>query len=406
MFRKYDVRGVYGSEITPEKFVRLGAALGLSGKELALGRDYRVHNDALGKALLTGYSGTVLDVGVCPTPVLAFAAEKQGAMLTASHNPPEYAGLKLCIERHEATVTEMFSLSEDYDSAVVAPTTPCVEDASGLIQDYCGSLPAFEDGLYDLGGGAACALPQKIFPQTLFSKPDPWFGHHSPLPEDATLGALKEATLKRGKVGFAFDGDGDRMMAVDGGKVVDGGIVTAFLAQKKLKASERVVVNIDFRQDVKEFIEESGFKLTICAVGMNSVYEAAVHTRAKFGAERNGHYLFMDHLPASDGFYPAALLSSEKPGVIASFAEQFTNEFITQTRRTSADLAGIAEACVDDGAAVETIDGVWADYGDYVLLIRASNTEPLIRINSEARTRELALAGIKKADELIEACKK
>ena len=189
MFRKYDVRGVYGSEITPEKFIRLGAAMQCTGRELALGRDYRAHNDALRTAILSGYSGTVFDVGVCPTPVLAFAAQKQGAMLTASHNPSEYAGLKFCVQQHEATFHEMFVLQENYASAVPDGATAVVEDASQALSEYAAILPAFEDGLCDLGGGAACALPKKLFPATLFGEPDPSFSMRSPLPEDATLGA-------------------------------------------------------------------------------------------------------------------------------------------------------------------------------------------------------------------------
>lgn len=407
MFRRYDVRGVYGDEVSEEKFERLGAAYSLRSSELVMAGDYRAHNDSLKAAFLSSYPGRVRDAGVCPTSVLAYAARGEGVMFTASHNPPEFAGLKPFIRRHEATELEMLELAREYDALPFeykkSPAT--VEAAPELVDQYVEALPAFEGGIYDLGGGAACRL-KTLFKNKLFSDPDPYFRSRASLPDDSSLTELRQLTLSRGQVGFAFDGDADRLVVVDDGKVVDGGIIAAFLARQLLAPGDSIVVNIDFRNDVKAFLREEGYRVAVSAVGTNAVYEAVLATGARFGAERNGHYVLTRHMPASDAFYPAAMLSSCRPGELAAFAGQFTNEFIAKALRIRADMHQLAAECESAGATVRTVDGVLADFEDYILLIRQSNTEPVVRINSEAKSRELALAGLKKAEELLSRCSK
>ena len=104
--------------------------------------------------------------------------------------------------------------------------------------------------IYDLGGGAACSIKQ-LFPRTLFAAPDPDFKLHSPEPKDDTLGELKRATAKEKLLGLAFDGDGDRCMVAAGGRVIDGGIMAAWLCENHFKKGDRMVINIDFTDEVK-----------------------------------------------------------------------------------------------------------------------------------------------------------
>lgn len=405
MFKAYDIRGLYGSEVTEEKFARLGKAFNSLASEIFFGRDYRLHNDELRKSFLEGFDGRVMDLGCVPTAAVSFHAKAFGAVLTGSHNPTGYNGLKVIHERHNAFSRELEQLEESFynNGNYSAGRAARVEDASALLTEYLDALPAMEGGVFDLGGGAACAV-EHIFPETIFSSPDPQFSCRAPLPEDKSLGELKKKTVEKQKVGFAFDGDADRMVVVDGGVVIDGGAIVCLIAQELLKQGDKIVVNIDFTQEAKDKLEEMGFQVVVCKVGTKHCVEALEKNNAAFAAERNGHYYIPRHLPDSDGFYPAALLSASKPGSILSFAQQFTNVMLVEAVRTQADFEKLAAACERKGGVVGALDGVHAVFEDFILLIRASNTEPIVRINSEAKDNELARKGMALAKELLTEC--
>ncbi len=257
--------------------------------------------------------------------------------------------------------------------------------------------------MFDLAGGAACAIKQ-VFPSTIFSDPDPLFEKHHPEPRDDALGALKEKTRK-GLVGFAFDGDADRVIVCDSGIVLEGDVVAAFIADRLLKKRQRLVLSIDCRQEVFDSLEESGFRVATSKVGDPNVLGTALREKAVFSAERSGHYAFLSHAPNSDGVYASALLSSTTPGELVAFNKQFKNITLIEQAFVKIDFSKLRELAEEKKPnELVTVDGVKAVFDDYTILVRSSTTEPKIRINCEAKNSESAKKGMRLAKELVARC--
>ncbi|MEM0475563.1 MAG: hypothetical protein QW343_02090 [Candidatus Norongarragalinales archaeon] len=417
MFKGYDVRGVYGSEVDERKFFVLGKAVAQFGDELVLGKDYREHNDSLAVALAAGFDKKIVFLGHATTPAVAWCSRKLGASLTASHNPPEYCGMKpfrerRCFYDEELSQLKVYYAREENTANTASASTfknnskftgELKREGENELEKYLDSLPEFHDGIYDLGGGAACAF-KKIFPResTIFSEPDAHFSKRQPEPTDEALGALKRETLKRHALGFAFDGDADRVAVVDVGKKIDAGAAGAFYASRFLKAGDVVALTIDVSDEVCEWFEANGFQVALSAVGDINVTRKASEARAAFSMERSGHYAVTKHLLYSDALYFAALLSSTQPGEIAAFAEQFTHETLTEkiaARVNFRDLEKLFRA--KNPIALETVDGIKARFDDYCILVRASRTEPIVRVSVEAADADKAVKGKTLAEALI-----
>ncbi len=414
MFRGYDIRGVYGTEVTDEKFTALGRAMAAFSKEVVASRDYRDSSKKLLAAFCAGFPGKVLDMGNAPTPAVSFNATKWGIAFTPSHNPAEYAGAKLVHGRRMASEAELKAVEKEWERQVQAKEGKQsgtreteaakgeVIDSPGLLAAYVDSIPEMGSAIFDLGGGSACSVKQ-LFGKRIFDAPDPKFEKHSPEPTDGTLGELKRMTVKEHALGLAFDGDGDRCMAAAGGRVIDGGMMAAFLCENHFKKNDRIVINIDFTDEVKYYLADAGFRVSVCAVGTTNVVTAVLKENAALGAERNGHYYFPHHVPDSDGIYAAALFSQANPAEVLEFAARFKNVMLTQAIGGKADFTKLKEMLGRDESVLETnlLDGVYVRFEDFTLLIRESKTEPKVRINSEGKNKENALKGMEKAKELL-----
>jgi phosphomannomutase/phosphoglucomutase len=268
LFKAYDIRGKYGSEVTPEKFRVLGAAASAEfAKEITIGTDYRAHNAELLEAFCSGFNGEKTILGYAPSPATAFLSKKLGFSITASHNPAEYAGGKFFRNRTYCSEGEMTALKRRFETTKSGGNARGnIYDSPELMEEYLVSLPEFEGGIYDLGGGAACAI-SKVFPATIFSKPDPFFNGRSPEPKADTLEALRRRTIARRMVGFAFDGDADRMIPCDKGVVLEGDVAAAFIAERTLKKGDGIVLSIDCRQEVFRRLADAGFGVATSKVG-------------------------------------------------------------------------------------------------------------------------------------------
>ncbi|MEM4255579.1 MAG: hypothetical protein QXR53_04625 [Candidatus Norongarragalinales archaeon] len=409
MFRAYDVRGVFGRDVTPGRFFALGKALGVFSKTLVVGMDYRRNNGVLAAALLSGFEGEEIFAGFAPTPAIAFNSEKLGASLTASHNPPEYSGLKPLKRKRCFYSEELSDLRQEFEKIpeekLREGTAPPDADAAPL-KAYASALPEFGAAVFDLGGGAACALAD-AFPKAIFSQPDPLFVRHSPEPTPDALGALASETRKTPSLGFAFDGDGDRCAVVDSGRIVDSGLAAAFFAVNFLKKGSRIVLTLDVQDEVFVFLRDNGFRVEYSAVGDVFVLKKGEELNADFAAEKAGHYSVFKHMPYSDGIYFAALLSQSKAGELNDFARQFKSVFLSENvHNAPVDFAKLVDAVKSKNPErVETLDGVKASFGDYSFLIRPSNTQPLVRVSVEAKTREHGLQGLTVAKQLLAECK-
>jgi phosphomannomutase len=404
MFGAYDVRGIYGKDVTDAKFSALGSALSSFSASLVLGMDYREHNSQLAKAFLSGYSGGVRYAGFAPTPLVVFNSGKLGACITASHNPPEYAGIKFSKEKRCFYSEELAVLKKKFEAAKQKRRTPVelpkVDEE--LVSIYLDSLPvASPNALFDLAGGSACAL-KNYFPQSIFSKPDPRFEKHAGEPTREALSVLTARTREKQCVGIAFDGDADRAAVVDCGEFVDGGIAGAFLAVSNLKRRDKVVLTIDVSDEVFLYLQDYGLQPIYSPVGDVFLLKKAISSNAAFGFERSSHYSFLNHMPHSDGIYAGALLSKVKPGEIRDFAKQFKVVTLIESVPTQKLGASIPRDLLSNAPLrIEVFDGLKARFDDFSILVRASQTEPKIRINVEAKTTELASQGMRLAKEQL-----
>ena len=409
MFRGYDARGIYGVEVTETKFSALGGALYKLAKSLVVGMDFRKPNSSLFKAFSQGFGGEINFMGNCPTAAVSFNSRDYGMSITASHNPPEYAGAKFIHNRHGFFEKELSGLKKLFEEIEAKPKIPSkkaalVNQRPDLLEDYVEGIPEITAGVFDLGGGAACAV-KKVFPKTIFGEPDPLFQKRAPEPREEALGELKKKTTQFRELGFAFDGDADRVMVVAGGKVIPGPTVTALLCSQHFKKGDRIVLNIEFSEESKQFIrDELGMKVIVCPVGTKHVVTNVLEKNAALGAEPNGHYYIPKHVPDSDGIYAAALLSQASPRELLEFSKKFKNTILTDAMKVKAEFRKLGELAREKALEVSTMDGVRAAYDDYSVLMRASQTEPKIRITVEAETKKKAEKGMQLAKKMIKKC--
>ena len=192
-----------------------------------------------------------------------------------------------------------------------------------------------------------------------------------------------------------------------GGRVIDGGVMAAFLCENHFSKHDRIVINIDFTDEVKYYLADAGFRVSVCAVGTTNVVAAVLKENAALGAERNGHYYITKHVPDSDGIYAAGLFSQAKAKTVLEFASKFKSVLIASAIDGKADFSRLKELLVQDESVLETsfLDGIYARFEDYTLLIRPSQTEPKVRINSEGKNREQALKGMEKAKAMLAKAK-
>jgi len=424
IFKAYDVRGVYPDELDEAIARRIGAAFVafVASDRIILGRDMRVSSPALATAFAEGVTGAgaaVLDVGEVSTDALYFASGRMnapGAMFTASHNPARYNGLKLCRAR-AAPIGEGSGLLEIRDIADgidPADPRPDLVTATDILEDYaahCRSqidvsvLRPFKVAI-DAGNGMAGKTVPRVFEGLpiatvpLFFELDGTFPNHPANPiEPENLVDLQRAVVDHGcDLGIAFDGDADRMFLVDEHTdLVSGSITTALVAERILRKhpGETIIHNLICSWVVKEVIEENGGTPVRTRVGHSFIKEVMAETGAIFGGEHSGHYYFRDNFRADSGMIAALIVleaMSEadrplsdllKPYQRYSASGEINSEVVDQEGML-ATLAGRYQ----DGEQ-DALDGLTVSYDDWWFNCRPSNTEPLLRLNLEARTDAL-----------------
>jgi len=416
LFKGYDVRGVYGSEVTEEKFFVLGETFNEIAKKLVIGMDYRQHNDSLLNAFLNGFKGETTFVGIAPTPATAFNTLEYGVSITASHNPPEYNGLKPLTKKRPFYAQEMNDLRIKYaqlealaeKSGKLSKTKfekKRVKENKSLFKAYADSLPEFKPAIYDFGGGTVCTLKTKIREngsETLFGEPDPFFKQRASEPTDESLIVLKQKTVSENKLGFAFDGDGDRLAVVANGRVLDGGIVGAFLAVQNLKKGDKIAMSIDVSEEVFDFLSDYGFHVYYSPVGHVNVPEKMEEVGGVYAMEYSGHYCFANRMLQADGPFNAGLMSQARLSEVIEFADQFKVKRFVTKEAMRVNFAAFEKLVREkEPLAMETIDGVKAKFEDYAFLVRQSQTEPKVRVFVEAKTQAGIDKGLKFVKDLL-----
>jgi phosphomannomutase len=420
IFKAYDIRGVYPDEIDEALARKIGNAFAhfTGAQQVIVGHDMRPSSVPLAAAFIEGATlagADVTDIGLCSTDVVYFAAGKldaPGAMFTASHNPAQYNGIKLC-RSGAAPVGEQTGLTQ-IKQMVAAGVTSRGEVAGRV--EHVDLLEAFGDHVRsfvdvaalkplvvvaDTANGMGGLVVPKVFEglpfslTVLYGDLDGTFPNHPADPiQLENLKDLQRAVLDVGAdVGLAFDGDADRVFLVDdAGQPVSGSTTTAIVAAGILDRhpGETVVHNLICSRAVPEVIREHGGVPVRTRVGHSYIKQVMAETGAIFGGEHSAHYYFRDNWRADSGSI-AALLVLEQ----LSRADVPLSELRKPFERYA--QSGEINSRVDDPAAViervagvydafeqDRLDGLTVNAGDWWFNLRPSNTEPLLRLNLEA----------------------
>jgi phosphomannomutase len=417
VFKAYDVRGVVPDELGPDVVRRIGAAFALwsDAPEILIGRDCRLSSPDLAAALTEGATsrGTdVVDLGLASTDLLYFASgslDRPGVMITASHNPKEYNGLKFCLAGakpvgEESGLAEIRALTEKGDE--ILGTQRAEVRRRDVLDAYVDHVLAFTDAErmrpLTVGGLVVPAVMERL-PVTLhhlYPELDGTFPNHPADPIDPeNQRELKRTVLDVGAdVGMAFDGDADRVFLVDErAEDVSGSILTALVAAAMLRREPgaKVVHNLICSWTVPEVIREYGGVPVRTRVGHSFIKQVMAETGAIFGGEHSGHYYFRDNYGADSGLIAAVIALGELSasdvalsGLLRPFRRyEASGEINSRVDDPRATIEEIAEAYPD--GRQDRLDGLTVEFDDWWCNVRASNTEPLLRLNVEARTKEL-----------------
>ncbi|TVR70637.1 MAG: phosphomannomutase/phosphoglucomutase [Sphaerobacteraceae bacterium] len=439
IFKAYDIRGVYPNELDPEIAYKIGRALVvyLDAQEIVVGRDMRVSSPSLSSALIDGImdqGADVCDVGLISTDGLYFAVGKYGfdggVMVTASHNPPEYNGFKIC--RSEARALSMDEGIGEIRDLVARDsfTEPSVKGAiheRDVLSAFAKHVVSLIDTssirpmkiAIDAGNGMGGkivpavfeSLPIEIVP--LFFELDGRFPNHLANPiEPENVEDLRKAIAEhKTDFGIAFDGDADRMFILDeNGEFVGGDMITALVGKAMLDKhpGSSIVYNLICSRAVPETVEREGGKSIISRVGHSYIKSTMRQHDAVFGGEHSGHFYFRDNWYADSGIIAALTvieLLSKEQGTFSSVLGPLdpyvrSGEINSEVSDQAAVLKAIEHHFAD--ADISHLDGLTVSYEDWWFNVRGSNTQPLLRLNVEAANHELLK---EKTDEVLSIIK-
>jgi phosphomannomutase len=424
IFKAYDVRGVVPGELNEDVARRIGAAFArwADAPTVAIGRDARLSSPALAAAFADGATSQgvdVVDIGLASTDLLYFASgslDVPATMLTASHNPPNYNGLKFCLSGarpvgQDTGLADIRGLTEQdlppRDSRGSVQTRDLldayVEHVLSFVDvDRMAPLTVVADTANGMGGLVVPAVMSRLPVRLihLFPELDGTFPNHPADPiQPANQRDVKRAVLdNRADVGLAFDGDADRVFLVDEqAEGVSGSDVTALVAEAMLQRypGAKIVYNLICSWAVPEVVRENGGEPIRTRVGHSFIKQVMAETGAVFGGEHSGHYYFRENYRADSGLIAAIVVLDQ-----LSAAGQPLSELLRPLRRYF-DSGEINSEVGDQTATIERIsrayasarqdrtDGLTVEFDDWWFNVRPSNTEPLLRLNVEARTPEM-----------------
>jgi phosphomannomutase len=440
IFKAYDVRGVYPGEINEEAARAIGGAFVayLNAKRIAVGRDMRLSSPSLAQAFIDGATSQgadVVDYGMIATDMLYFAVARDGhdggVQVTASHNPKQYNGMKM-VRKEAFPLSGEEGLAEIRQMISGNALPPAVErrghvTAKDVLEPYVNHVMSFIDPsvikpfnvVLDAGSGMGGLVAPRLFERLpcrttrLCFEVDGRFPNHeaNPLIEENRRDIVERVVAEEADVGIAWDGDADRCFFIDGtGAFVSGDFVTALLAEAFLIKHPGATIIYDLRAShaVKDTVAHYGGTSLMNRVGHAFFKRRMRETNGIFGGEVTGHYYFRDNFFADNGFIPALLIlelmSRERQTLhelLRPLAERYFISGEINTKLTSMDevpprLVAIG-ARYADGQQYE-LDGLSVEYPDWHFNVRPSNTEPLLRLNLQATTRELME---KKRDEVL-----
>ena len=423
IFKAYDIRGTYPDQIDERIARAVGSAFAtfVGTPRLVIARDMRPSGVALSAAFALGARAVgveVIDLGLASTDLLYFASghlDAPGAMFTASHNPAQYNGIKLCLAGArpvgvDTGLAQIEKMTSEYWRE------PATGDLAPLEhQDLMGEWVRHVHSFVDLGAlrplkivadtanGMGGFIAPKIFAglpfelEIMYAELDGTFPNHPADPlNPENLRDLQARVLEVGAdLGLAFDGDADRVFLIDEkAQLISGSTTTAIVASAMLKRNPgaTILYNLICSKSVPAVITEAGGVPVRTRVGHSYIKQTMADTNAIFGGEHSGHYYYRDNYRADSGIITAMIvleLLSRSSVPMSEFARPFkrfasSGEINTVVRDPAAIVATIARRLKDEGVAIDELDGLTADYASWWFNLRSSNTEPLLRLNVEA----------------------
>ena len=429
IFRQYDIRGVVGAELTVDAVRATGRGFAALLKErgiaprVVVGRDNRPSGSSLRDALVEGLTECgvdVTDIGVVPTPTMYWCLHHldvtAGIQVTGSHNPPEFNGLKLCIGKaslHGEGIQRLYELATgtEFPAGKGSATERAVLDA--YVDDIVlriGTLSRPLKVVADCGNGAASLVAARILkrigarPTMLFAESDGTFPNHHPDPTvvENLQDLIKAVRDGRADLGIGFDGDADRLGLVDAqGTIVWGDYLLILYARDVLKRTgpgQSIIFDVKCSQALPDAIERAGGKPLMWKTGHSLIKDKMKELDAPIAGEMSGHMFF------TEGFYghDDALYAAARLLRIVADANMPVHDMLADVPRFVStpelrvdcdddkkfEVVAAARAWFRARHEVIDVDGVRVLYGDGWGLVRASNTQPILVLRFEARTRE------------------
>jgi phosphomannomutase len=440
IFKAYDIRGLYPSEINEAIAGEIGRAFVsyLGARRIGVSRDMRLSSPTIAAAFIEGALAQgcdVIDYGMLATDMLYYAVASEklegGAQITASNNPGEHKGIKMV--RHEALPLSgdagIGEIRDMVSAGRVPPqaATPGRKTSRDIVEGYVDLIMRFIDPgivkpfkvVADAGNGMAGIVAPRMFARLpcqvieMCFTPDGSFPNHeaNPLIEENRAHIVDRVVQEKADIGIAWDGDADRCFFIDGtGEFIPGDFITALLAEAFLLKHPNATIVYDLRASraVKDTVEHYGGTALMNRVGHAFIKRRMRDDDAIFGGEVTGHYYFRDFFYADNGFIPALLmleLMSKKNQSLADLLAPLRAKYFISgeinTKVSSMEVAAERMKAVERhfaGASITKLDGVSVEFDDWHFNVRGSNTEPLLRLNVEARTPELMA---EKRDEVL-----
>ncbi|MEK7275133.1 MAG: phosphomannomutase/phosphoglucomutase [Candidatus Desantisbacteria bacterium] len=427
IFKAYDIRGIYPEQLNEDVICQIGKAFVefVKPKNVVIGRDIRLSAGSLFEALSQGIMDMgvdVVDLGEVSTDMVYFAVPccgcDSGIMLTASHNPPQYNGMKL-VREQSIPISGDTGIYQIRDMAIEQKFT--ISDKKGAIiskdiyDKYVQHVLSFinpkvlkpyrivADAGNGIGGkvvsGIVKDLPVQIIPMNF--EPDGSFpnGEPNPLLEEKRIGIIERVKQEGADIGVAWDGDADRCFFIDeNGEFIDGYYITALLAEAflKKKPGSKIIFDPRLIWANIDVIKQYGGIPLINKSGHAFIKERMRKEDALFAGEMSAHYYFKDNYYADNGMIPLVLILELMSETNKSLAElllplkskYFISGEINCLVDSPSEKIRQIEGCYKDGE-ISCIDGLSVEYPDWRFNLRASNTEPFIRLNVEARSKGL-----------------
>ncbi len=426
IFKAYDIRGIYPSQLDENTARGVGRAFAtyLKPAQVVVGRDMRLSSPAACAALLEGLTQqkvNVIDIGMVSTDQYYYACATlnlPGLMVTASHNPPEYCGFKMVrkmpyLLSGDEGIQDLRRIIETDDYAN-APGEGRIEQrdlSAGFVDCVLGLVDTDRmrplKVVADTGNGMVGPILKRVYDRLpvdlvgMYLDPDGSLPNHGldPMKQENRDELERRVVSENAAIGFAFDGDGDRFFAVDDrGQFVPGDFLTALMGCYMLECEPGAKVISDVRCSwvVRDRIEGAGGRSLVERVGHSFIKPRMFEEEAIFAGELSGHYYFRDFFGADSGIVPSLILLqmlSDRGGeslsrLLSSIEDRYfiSWEINSRVEDPQAKLEELARRYGD--GRLEQIDGISVSYEDWHFNVRASNTEPLLRLNLEALTQQ------------------